>query len=133
MRLPLFMGSDEEEISSDGWVKQFTASEPRLSEMRLLFESLGKEVRFEKEENITQEEVCEACIDARSDVVWTIWTREEIETELDKESEYVRTSDREPIGLTQYEGVSVNRTITSHKSDSILVIEINNPTQQQQQ
>ncbi len=127
MRLPLFMGSDEEEISSDGWVKQFTASEPRLSEMRLLFESLGKEVRFEKEENITQEEVCEACIDARSDVVWTIWTREEIDTELDKESEYVRTSDREPIGLTQYEGVSVNRTITSHKSDSILVIEINNP------
>ena len=83
MRLPLSTGLDEEEISSDGWLKQFTASEPRLSEMRLLFESLGKEVRLEKEENITQEEVCEACIDARSDVVWTIWTREVTDTEFE--------------------------------------------------
>lgn len=37
----------EEELKRQGWIRQFTASEPRLSEAVELYRSLGYEVRLE--------------------------------------------------------------------------------------
>ena len=37
----------EDQLKKQGWIRQFTASEPRLSEAIELYESLGYEVKVE--------------------------------------------------------------------------------------
>ncbi len=51
-----------EKLVSDGWVSRFTAEEPRLSEMKEFYESLGLEVRIES--GIPDEsQECRSCFD----------------------------------------------------------------------
>lgn len=50
----------EKELKLEGWVKQFTIDEPRLSEAEL-YKSLGYEVRLEKAEFNKDNETCRAC------------------------------------------------------------------------
>ncbi len=67
-----------EQLTEDGWVRRFTAEEPRLSEMRNFYESLGVEVRMEP---ATPEEgqECSGCFDVEGfqDRYKTIYTRGE--------------------------------------------------------
>jgi hypothetical protein len=49
-------------LINDGWVRRFTAEEPRLSEMKEFYESLGLEVRVES--GIPDESPdCQSCFD----------------------------------------------------------------------
>lgn len=49
-------------LISEGWVRRFTAEEPRLSEMRELYESLGLEVLVES--FVAEEgQECQSCFD----------------------------------------------------------------------
>ena len=54
-----------EELEKQGWIRQFTASEPRLSEAAALYRDLGFEVRLEL---LPKKENCHACTgDERED------------------------------------------------------------------
>jgi hypothetical protein len=65
-------------LSEDGWVRRFTAEEPRLSEMRAFYESLGVEVRVEPATPEVGQE-CSGCFDIEGfqDRYKTIYTRGE--------------------------------------------------------
>jgi|GEM_PF-311751 len=66
------------ELVAEGWRRRFTADEPRLSEMKNLYSSLGLEVRVETD--IPDEDAdCSSCFDAEgfSDKYKTIYTRGE--------------------------------------------------------
>jgi len=67
-----------EELIEAGWVRRFTAEEPRLSEMKQYYESKGLEVRIEAG---TPEEDpdCLGCLEAegRQGRYGTIYTRGE--------------------------------------------------------
>lgn len=70
----------EEELASQGWEKRFMADEPRLSEMKELYESIGFEVLLEplppKEELAAcAEGGCTACLDADPARYRIIYTR----------------------------------------------------------
>lgn len=54
-----------QQLVEEGWVRRFTAEEPRLSEMWALYESLGLEVKVEP---ATPEEglECSACFEIES-------------------------------------------------------------------
>ncbi|HID19096.1 TPA: hypothetical protein EYP27_06100 [Candidatus Bathyarchaeota archaeon] len=52
----------EEELRKQGWIRQFTASEPRLSEAVELYESLGYEVKLEPATPSKTEEACRECL-----------------------------------------------------------------------
>ncbi len=74
------MTKREEELLAQGWEKRFFADEPRLSEMKELYESIGFEVLLEplpsKDELAAcSEEGCTACIDLDPDRYRTIYTR----------------------------------------------------------
>ena len=65
---------------SQGWEKRFVADEPRLSEMKELYESIGFEVLLEplpsKEQLSTcAESGCTACLDMDTERYRTIYTR----------------------------------------------------------
>ena len=71
------ISSRDEQLITDGWIKQFTCGEPRLTETKELFESMGKEVHLEE---LTKEDQplgadCDACFIACDETVKTIWTR----------------------------------------------------------
>ncbi len=61
-----------------GWVRRFTAEEPRLSEMKELYEDMGLEVRVE-EAGPEDEQECRGCFDQPgfSERYKTIYTRGE--------------------------------------------------------
>lgn len=66
------------ELTEQGWVRRFTAEEPRLSEMKEFYESLGMEVLVESA--IPDEcQECTRCfeIEGIQDRCKTIYTREE--------------------------------------------------------
>jgi hypothetical protein len=70
----------EEELAAQGWEKRFMADEPRLSEMKELYESIGFEVLLEplppKEESAAcAESGCTACLDADPERYRIIYTR----------------------------------------------------------
>jgi len=52
-------------LIEDGWVRRFTAEEPRLSEMKQLYESLGLEVRIEDPTSDGDQE-CRSCLDVEA-------------------------------------------------------------------
>ena len=73
------MGKREEELKKEGWEKQFTTDEPRLSEAVELYKSLGKEVHLEP---ATPEELggeCGACFEDGAHKYKTIYTRQKKE------------------------------------------------------
>ena len=68
--------SREQLLTEEGWEKQFTASEPRLSEARELYESLGFEVKLEPADTSCHDTECRVCLDAEKDM--TIYTRKKV-------------------------------------------------------
>lgn len=67
----------DEKLLADGWVKQFTCGEPRLSEACDLFAEMGREVMLvlmEKEDQPLGSK-CDACFESCGDEMKTIWTR----------------------------------------------------------
>jgi hypothetical protein len=74
------MTKREEELAGLGWEKRFMADEPRLSEMKELYESIGFEVLLEplppKEELAAcAQEGCTACFDIDPERYRIIYTR----------------------------------------------------------
>jgi len=74
------MTKREEELTAAGWEKRFLADEPRLSEMKETYESIGFDVLLEplpeKEELAhCSESGCTACMDLDPEKYRTIYTR----------------------------------------------------------
>lgn len=73
------MGSREEELKKAGWVRRFTAEEPRLSEAVEFYRALGFEVHLEPAapEELGGEERCGECfkVACACDRYKTIYTR----------------------------------------------------------
>jgi hypothetical protein len=65
-------------LTDEGWVRRFTADEPRLSEMKQLYESMGLEVLVEAAAPEESQE-CQSCFDLEGsgDRYKTIYTRGE--------------------------------------------------------
>ena len=64
------------ELLAEGWIRRFTAEDPRLTEMKDFYESIGLEVRIES--GIPEEDPqCQACFDVEgfSEQYKTIYTR----------------------------------------------------------
>lgn len=71
----------QKELEREGWVKQFTADEPRLSEAAELYESLGLEVHLEPVTLDESTEGCQICFEEgeRHKTISTRPKREDIE------------------------------------------------------
>ncbi|MBE0511991.1 hypothetical protein IBX38_02960 [Candidatus Bathyarchaeota archaeon] len=59
----------------EGWVKQTTIGEPRLSEIVELYRSLGYEVRLEPVKLDELDEECRRCYESEVDEVKTVYVR----------------------------------------------------------
>ncbi len=68
-------GLREKELEKEGWVKQTTIGEPRLSEIVELYKSLGYEVRFEPVKLDELDEECRRCYESEIDEVKTVYVR----------------------------------------------------------
>ena len=67
--------SREAELEEEGWTRQFTTEEPRLSEAVDLYEALGFEVHLESVVPDENSEECAACLEVMCDRYKTIYTR----------------------------------------------------------
>jgi hypothetical protein len=69
-------GERHRELCAEGWSRRFTVEEPRLSEMKAYYESLGMEVRVEAG-NPEERQECSGCLTAPefADRYGTIYTR----------------------------------------------------------
>ncbi len=67
--------SEEERLNREGWVRNFSAKEPRLSEFSELYESLGFEVRLEPLRPDEIEGDCKVCFEDELEDYRTIYTR----------------------------------------------------------
>ena len=65
----------EVELGKEGWSRQFTADEPRLSEAVELYKSLGFEVYLEPVVPDESSEECAACLEVMCSRYKTIYTR----------------------------------------------------------
>ena len=68
----------EEKLTKDGWQKQATYDDPRLSEMVEVYEKIGLEVHLEPF-NAENETRCSGCMQLMSDLFKTIYTRRKAE------------------------------------------------------
>jgi hypothetical protein len=59
----------------DGWVKQTTHDEPRLSEVVQAYRELGREVHLEPWAPGTGPACCSVCLDAQPGRYFTVFTR----------------------------------------------------------
>jgi len=75
-------------LIEEGWTRRFTAEEPRLSEMKEFYESLGLEVLVTSATPEKGQE-CAACLDTPEfeDRYKTIYTRGKAKTEKDPASD----------------------------------------------
>jgi len=64
-------------LTAEGWVRQFSASEPRLSEAVASYRELGFEVRLEPVELRPPDGSCRSCLIDCPDHVKVIYTRPE--------------------------------------------------------
>jgi hypothetical protein len=64
----------EEKLIKEGWEKQATYDDPRLSEMVEMYAEIGFEVRLEPI-NTDSEIGCTSCIQLKPDLFKTIFTR----------------------------------------------------------
>jgi len=69
------MSKREEELTKNGWTKQNTIGEPRLSECVQLYKSLGYEVHLEPVHPNEMTEECRRCYEKELGTVRTIYTR----------------------------------------------------------
>ena len=70
------MSKREEELKKNGWTKQNTIGEPRLSECVELYNSLGYEVHLEPVHPKEMTKECRRCYEKEHGTVKTIYTRE---------------------------------------------------------
>ena len=68
------MMTREDILKSDGWTKQSTHDEPRLSEVINMYQEIGLEV-FLEPFNPSEESGCRACIRATAQNYKTVFTR----------------------------------------------------------
>jgi len=68
-------GLRAKELAKEGWVKQTTIGEPRLSEIVELYKSLGYEVRLEPVKLDELDEECRRCYESEVDRVKTVYVR----------------------------------------------------------
>jgi len=71
------MDSDKKQIK-EGWEKQATYDDPRLSEMVEMYEEIGLEVHIEPF-NAENETGCTGCMQLMPDLFKTIYTRRKVE------------------------------------------------------
>jgi hypothetical protein len=69
----------EEELKREGWKRQFTTDEPRLSEAVELYRSLGFEVHLEPAAFSNKNEICKACMQIDCQRYKTIYIRRKAE------------------------------------------------------
>ena len=67
--------SREEKLTAKGWTKQSTHDEPRLSEMKEMYEEIGFEVHMEPF-NPDNEPGCSECMKPDPDRYKTIYTKQ---------------------------------------------------------
>jgi hypothetical protein len=67
--------SREAELEKEGWTRQFTVDEPRLSEAIEMYKLLGFEVHLEPMVPDENSEECAACLEIMCDRYKTIYTR----------------------------------------------------------
>ena len=68
-------GLRQKELEKEGWTKQTTIGEPRLSEIVELYKSLGYEVRLEPVKLDELDEECRKCYELERDKVKTVYVR----------------------------------------------------------
>ena len=67
--------SKEEQLKREGWMRQFTTDEPRLSEAVELYQSLGFEVHLEPVVLNEENELCKTCIQVDCQKYKTVYIR----------------------------------------------------------
>jgi hypothetical protein len=67
--------SREKRLETEGWVKQTTIGEPRLSEIVELYKSLGYEVHLEPVKLDELDEECRSCYESEVGEVKTVYVR----------------------------------------------------------
>ena len=65
----------EKKLEKEGWVKQTTIGEPRLSEIVQLYRSLGYEVHLEPIKLDELDEECRRCYESEIHEVKTVYVR----------------------------------------------------------
>ena len=68
-------GLRQKELEKEGWVKQTTIGEPRLSEIVQLYRSLGYEVHIEPVKLDELDEECRSCYESEIDEVKTVYIK----------------------------------------------------------
>jgi len=68
-------GLREKKLEKEGWIKQTTIGEPRLSEIVELYKSLGYEVHLEPVKLDELDEECRKCYEIEGDKVKTVYVR----------------------------------------------------------
>ena len=64
----------EEKLIKEGWQKQATYDDPRLSEMVEMYAEIGLEVHLEPF-NVENESGCSSCMQLKPDLFKTLYTR----------------------------------------------------------
>ena len=64
----------EEKLIKEGWQKQATYDDPRLSEMVEMYAEIGLEVHLEPF-NVKNESGCSGCMQLKPDLFKTLYTR----------------------------------------------------------
>jgi len=67
--------SREAALEAEGWIRQFTMDEPRLSEAVEMYQLLGFEVHLEPVTPDESSEECAACLEVMCDRYKTVYTR----------------------------------------------------------
>lgn len=75
MALPAVLKTKLADLERQGWQRQFTTEEPRLSEAVELYRELGYEVRLERACEELPLPECATCYDTFCDKYKTIFTR----------------------------------------------------------
>ena len=68
--------ANDAELTAQGWERQFSASEPRLSEAVEEYRALGFEVRVEPIDACPADGTCTACLAENPGLVKVIYTRQ---------------------------------------------------------
>ena len=70
----------QEDLEKQGWVRQTTYDEPRLSEITEMYREMGLDVHMEPF-NPDDEPECSECMKAQPDRYKTVYTRERVSHE----------------------------------------------------
>ena len=73
------MGKTKDELEKNGWQRQFTTDEPRLSDAVELYKELGYEVYLESPSEAEVLGDCGVCFEGTLDKYKTIYTRKKNE------------------------------------------------------